>query len=278
MADNKNKRCPQCSGDIDAFGSCRRCGREWTETLEPDEQAVGLPEGEQHPAVKKVGKRKSRKTRFTKSKGALQGAEFVTFKSPVPQKYADWMIGDGDDETEIIKKRSLMRLDSRRSYNAMGLSIRAFNMQKGALISLTNLWEFLSEDEQKLLAPTMSILKRAFDDIRTVSQVKIKEAAEMEMALDKAHHSARQRRLKMMDAENRKKFAINIKPGEDTEGFSTPEPAVIDPKLLTDPRLNVAPTKEELLELAKQKLSNLDQEKRLKKRGDRLASEDPTEE
>ena len=272
MADNSAKSCPRCGGEIDYFGSCKRCGREWTEHLEEDEPAVGLPEGEQHPAVKKIGTRKPRKSRFTKSKAALQGKEFQTFKPAMPQEYAGWMIGDGDDETEIIRKRSLMRLDSRKTYNALGLSMRAYNMQKGALLSLTNLWEFLSEDEQKMLAPTMGRLKQAFDDLRAVSQVKVKEAAEMEMALDKAHKSARKARLRLVEAEKRKK-AKNIKPGEDTEGLSNPEPA----KLLEDPKLLAKLTKEELLELAKARLASIDQEKALRKRAERpLDEDDPT--
>src|SRR5271157_1023756 len=164
MADNSAKSCPRCGGEIDYFGSCKRCGREWTEHLEEDEPAVGLPEGEQHPAVKKIGTRKPRKSRFTKSKAALQGKEFQTFKPAMPQEYAGWMIGDGDDETEIIRKRSLMRLDSRKTYNALGLVSRACESQKGALLWLGHLAEFLDDDERKALAPTIGLLKRAFAD------------------------------------------------------------------------------------------------------------------
>ena len=39
-----DKRCPQCSGEIDFFGSCRKCGREWSESLEDEEKSVGLPD------------------------------------------------------------------------------------------------------------------------------------------------------------------------------------------------------------------------------------------
>src|SRR5271170_7740267 len=132
MADNSSKRCPQCGGAIDYFGSCRRCGREWSESLEEEEIAEGLPEGQQHPAeVKPPAKTSRKRNRFTKSS---QGPKATA----AADKYALWRIdASRDDETEIIKKRSLMRLDSRRTYNAMGLSLRAHEAQKAALLWLS---------------------------------------------------------------------------------------------------------------------------------------------
>lgn len=257
MVDNNTKRCPRCGGEIDYFGSCRKCGREWSEHLEEDEQAEGLPEGEQHPAVKKVATRKPRKSRYTKTKGA---------KPPIPWKYADWMIDDGDDETEIIRKRSLMRLDAKRTYSALGLVSRAHESQKGVLLWLGHLAEFLDDNERKVLAPTIGLLKRAFTNLTEIRQAKAVETARIELALEKAHKSARRVRLRMMDEAKRKLSAKRIVPGRDTEGFSTPEPVALDLKLLEDPKLLAKLTKEELLELAKEKLANLDQEKALRRK------------
>src|SRR5271156_4982242 len=103
MADNSSKRCPQCGGAIDYFGSCRRCGREWTENLDEEEVAEGLPEGQQHPSeIKPPKSKKPRKNRFTKS--SMSAAD----------KRSLWRIDvSNDDDAEITKKRSLMRLDSR---------------------------------------------------------------------------------------------------------------------------------------------------------------------
>jgi len=53
MADETKKQCPQCNGQIDFFGSCRKCGRQWSEDLELGEKAFGLPEGEQYKSVVK---------------------------------------------------------------------------------------------------------------------------------------------------------------------------------------------------------------------------------
>lgn len=262
MADNANKRCPQCGGAIDYFGSCRKCGREWSEGLEEDEQAEGLPEGEQHPAeVKKPGKRKTR-NRYTKSSASTNPDD----------KYLQWQIGDVDDDAEIIRKRSLMRLDSRKTYNAMGLALRAHEAEKGALLWLSRLWGFLSEEEQVALTPALDHLKRSFADVKVVAQAKVNEAARMELEMDKAHKSARRARLRLMDAENKRRVKEaaqkTISPGKDTEGYGIPDPATLSPEALGQL------THEELLELAKAKLSNLDQERILRKRGERLTDED----
>ena len=263
MADNSNKRCPQCGGAIDYFGSCRRCGREWSEGLEEEEIAEGLPEGQQHPAeVKPPGKRKTR-NRFTKSSAAADPNS----------TYLHWQIGDSDDELEIIKKRSLMRLDSRKTYNAMGLALRAHEAEKGALLWLSRLWEFLSEKEQVALTPALEFLKRSFVDIKAVAQAKVNEAARMELEMDKAHKSARKARLRMMNAENKRRIKEAARnempgPGQDSEGFGVPDPLMLSPEALE------SLTHEELLELAKAKLSNLDQERMLRKRGERSVDED----
>jgi hypothetical protein len=273
MADNKDKRCPNCTGEIDFFDTCKKCGREWSDTLGEGEKAVGLPEGEQHPAeVKKVGSRPSRKTRFTKTKGALEGKEFATLAPGIAPQFLPWMIDPAkDDDNEIVRKRSLMRLDSRKIYNAMGLSVRAHDAQKAALLWITRVWEFLSDDEKKALDPTLQRMKAAFSELRVVAQAKINDAAKMELAMEKAHKQARQARVRIIDDERKKAAVKEIKPHEDTEGFGNPEPVAIDPQSLD------TMSREELLQLAKTRLANLDQEKALRKRKSFTPDENPTE-
>ena len=261
MPDYNNKRCPQCGGAIDYFGSCRRCGREWTDKLEEDELAEGLPEGQQHPAEVKTPAKKRTRTKYTKNS---------TKNYEPDDPYALWQITDQDDETEIIKKRSLMRLDSRKTYNQMGLALRAHEAQKASLLWLSRLWEFLSEAEQQALAQTLEFLKRGYADLKLVAQSKVNEAAKMELELDKAHKSARRARLRLMDAEKRRKEAVakvQIQPGQDTEGYGIPDLANISPKDLEQL------SHEDLLELAKAKLANLDTEKALRKRSQALADD-----
>src|ERR1700675_4009382 len=239
MGKNDSKRCPQCGGAIDYFGSCRRCGREWSEELEDDELAEGLPEGQQHPAEIKPPKTKRNRNRFTKSSSGPKAAEAA-------DKYALWRIDpQRDDDTEIIRKRSLMRLDSRKMYNAVGLSLRAHEANKAALLWLSRLWAFLSDEEQTALTPALEHLKRGFADLKLVAQAKVNEAARMEVELEKEHRSARTARIRLMNEEAKKRqkeaATVQIAPGEDTEGFGVPEPMSISPENLE------SLTREELL-------------------------------
>jgi hypothetical protein len=264
---NAHKRCPQCSGEIDYFGSCRRCGREWSEGLEEDEAAEGLPEGQQHPSeVKPKPTKKLRRNRFTKSSKKATASD---------DKYALWRIDSAnDDDTEIIRKRSLMRLDSRKIYNQMGLSLRAHEAEKAALLWLSRLWDFLSDEEQRAITPAIDHLKRSFADVRVVAQAKVNEAAKMEIELEKEHKAARTARLRLINAATKKRVeaAKQITPGQDTEGMNLPDPATLDPKALE------SLSQEDLLELAKAKLGNLDQEKALRRRAERPVDDDSPEE
>jgi hypothetical protein len=268
---NAHKRCPQCSGEIDYFGSCRRCGREWSEGLEEDETAAGLPEGQQHPSeIKPQPTKKLRRNRHTKSSKKASDPD---------DKYALWRIDPAnDDDTEIIRKRSLMRLDSRKTYNAMGLSLRAHEANKAALLWLSRLWEFLSDEEQSALTPALEHLKHGFADLKVVAQAKVNEAARMEIELEKEHKAARAARLfqqkkkaQGVDPALQSGKAKEIMPGEDTEGLGL-DLATIDPKALE------SLSHEELLELAKAKLSNLDKEKALRRRVERPDDGDSPEE
>jgi hypothetical protein len=267
MGKNDNKRCPQCGGSIDYFGSCRRCGREWSEKLEDDEQAVGKKEGEQFESKVKPPKKTRTRNKNTKTSAPRDEND----------KFALWRIdADNDGDVEITRKRSLMRLDSRKTYNQMGLSLRAHRAQKDCLQWLSRLWEFLSEDEKAALTPTLEHLKRGFADLTLVAQQKVNDAARMELEIDKEHKAARTARMRILNEQAQaRKDAANkaptIQPGQDTEGFAVPDLATIDPKALA------TLTPEELMELAKAKLSNLDQEKALRKRSERTADENPEE-
>lgn len=283
MPRNAEKRCPQCGGQIDYFGSCRKCGREWTEKLEIDEQAAGKPEGQQHDAyVKEQRGKKLARSRNTKNPKRAKRAALK-----LPEKFAEWMIDPvRDSETEVIRKRSLMRLNSRKIYNAMGLSVRSHENQKAALLWFERLWEFLEEDERAALAPVVESLKVSYIGVRNLAQLKVREAAEMEIVMEKAHKQARKARLRLLEEDAKKKardkktgkvpkeligpwgpyepgaagpsqppglgHVVPIMPGQDTEGFSTPEPAVIPP--------------EKLLSFAKERLANLDKEKKQRRK------------
>ncbi len=232
--DYKNKRCPKCGSPVDIMETCVKCGRKWTEELDKDPQgkiiepAIGLDEGKQYESIiKKIGKRKPRKSRFQKSTDELKGKKFKTFSDALPNQFRHWEIRDSDSETEIIQKRSLMRLDSRRIYNQMGLSVRAQESSKAALVWLVKMWEFLETEEQAALEPTLRSLKLAFESLSVVRQAKIAQATKMEKAMEKAHQQARKARIKA--AERASKDASKMPPPDsDSEGLGL-MPVALDP-------------------------------------------------
>lgn len=219
---NAGRRCPACSGEVDRFGSCRRCGRA-------------------EPAPAGPGPKPPRKG----------GAP----PEPAPAgKYAAWQISDRDDDTEIVRKRSLMRLDSRRTYEAMGSSVRAHEAQKASLLWLVRLFDVSDEAEKEALGRMIRQAKAAFEQLGEVRRDRIAAAAGMEKAMEAAHAQARRARLKQADkarADARRAAAKAIAPGEDTEGYSNPEPAALPP--------------EDLLERAREALGGLDGEKRARR-------------
>lgn len=238
-----------CGSPVDMLETCRRCGRQWSEKLEEGEEAVGLEPGKQYdPYVeqpKKVGPRTKRKGRFAKSQEQLSGKKFVAFTDDLPPQFAGWEIRNSDDEGEISRKRSLMRLDSRKIYNQMGLSVRAQESSKAALLWLSKLWGFLEVEEQQVLAPVLEALKEAFGMLTLVRQSKIGQALKMEKAMERAYQQARAARVEAM--KKRTKEASKFPPADqDSEGMGLP-PFAIDPQLL--------------LEQAKEKLLKLDKSK-----------------
>lgn len=252
----KSKRCPKCGSPVDIMETCVKCGRKWTPELEKDpsgniiEPAIGLDEGKQYESVvKKIGKRKPRKSRFQKSSDELSGKKFTTFSSQLPEQFKGWEIKESDNEAEIVRKRSLMRLDSRKIYNQMGLSVRAQENSKAALLWLVKLWEFLDADEKEALAPTLRTLKVAFETLTLVRSSKIAQATAMEKAMEKAHQQARKARIKAA-AEAAKNADKMPAPDQDSEGLGL-TPVALDPN--------------ELLAQATENLLRLEQEKQDRK-------------
>src|SRR5271157_5050851 len=89
------KKCQniKCGGIIDAFNTCLTCG-------EPYKEPKARPE-----EAKKAGTRVPRPQRDT------------------PDEFKLWQVSADDPETEVVRKRSLMRLESRKIHTAMGLTV-----------------------------------------------------------------------------------------------------------------------------------------------------------
>src|SRR5208337_1538961 len=171
--EDKFRQCPACFGPIDYFNSCRKCGREWTPELsetEKLEQAESQRDAEtEEPKPALVGEREAALERDKEEILGKKPKVVGTKKKNLPASFKLWEIHDGDNDAEITRKRSLMRLDSRKIYNQMGLSMRAYQNLKAAMLSLTRLWGFLDEPEREAFAPTAELLKQGMMGLAELS-------------------------------------------------------------------------------------------------------------
>jgi hypothetical protein len=235
-----DKRCPRCGNDIDSLGSCRVCGRQWSSELEEEESVLGpdgqpLPEDTDPDTIKPYDPFKKKPAKKTKKIGYQKRD---TFTDSLPDSFKLWAINpDADSDTEIVRKRSLMRLESGKIYNQMGLSVRAQETQRNVLIWITRLWEFLDESDREILAPTVASLKVGMEVLNDLRKAKVARAAAMEKQLTKEHRSALKARLvalekKRTEAAKAKTATKVTQPGQDSEGFSVPQPVALDPNVL----------------------------------------------
>lgn len=242
--DPKFISCPACGGPIDYWNTCRQCGRAWTAELTETEKLeladkeneVDLTEEEEEEGPKKLGDRESP---LIRSEEELSGKVAKKLGSAAQgAKGRIWEIEEGDSETVISRKRSLMRLDSRKIYNAMGLAVRAQEGQRGVLLWLSRLWEFLDESDRKSFAPTAELLKKAMVELTKLRKAKVDAAVEMEQRVNKEHTKARQVRFTTAKVGGgKKKKASKTKvtePGADTEGYETAPLVDLDPTELME--------------------------------------------
>jgi hypothetical protein len=237
--EDKFRQCPKCYGPIDYFNTCRRCGRPWTPTLTKAEiqemEAEARGEESEDPEPVLVGERESALTREMEEIVGEKAKPVGTKKKNTSPIFKHWEILDGDDDTEIVRKRSLMRLDARKIYNQMGLAMRAYQTQKQVLICLTNLWGFLDEPEREAFAPTAEMLKQGLMGLAELSSKKVNLAAQMEEALLREKRKARTvRSAKDVINAAIKKATKLTTPGADSEGFETVDLVDLDPEELME--------------------------------------------
>ena len=237
--------CPACGGPIDYWNTCRQCGRAWTAELTETEKLEMADkentkdlteEDEEEGELKKLSDRESPMIRSEEElSGKIAKKLAPDARNP---KGRVWEIEEGDSETVISRKRSLMRLDSRKVYNAMGLAVRAQEGQRGVLLWLSRLWEFLDEDDRKSFAPTAELLKRAMVELTKLRKTKVDAAVEMEQRVNKEQSRARQVRYATAKVSGgKKKRASKTKvtePGADTEGYETAPLVDLDPNELME--------------------------------------------
>lgn len=235
--------CPACGGPIDYWNTCRQCGRAWTPELTETEKleladkenTKDLTEEDEEEGVKGLGNRESA---LTRSEEELSGKVAKKLAPGAHPKGRVWEIEEGDSETVISRKRSLMRLDSRKIYNAMGLAVRAQEGQRGVLLWLSRLWEFLDEDDRRAFAPTAELLKKAMVELTKLRKAKVDAAVDMEKVVNREHNKARQIRYTTANVSGGKKKKVSktkvTEPGADTEGFETAPLVDLDPDELME--------------------------------------------
>lgn len=256
----EQKVCPRCQGAIDSFGSCRMCGREWSEKLEPDEV-----EGEEEPAeLDEAGKPIAKEPEDEEEEP--EPKKIAEKKFPKLPGFSLWDVTLKDDETEIIRKRSLLRLVSRRVYTQMGLSVRAHENQRATMMWLQRCWEQSEGEEADQLKLIIDTIRPAFDILGNFRQEKIEQVAQMEKASERVYAKARQARVlaeqkKQKKLQKEKGAAIEtITPQQDSEGLGL-SPVAINPKLIED-------TARELLALEEAKQGKKAKRAKRKKKGD----------
>jgi hypothetical protein len=101
-----------------------------------------------------------------------------------------------DDEPEVIRKRALLRLNSRKVYDLMGVSVKAQEAQKAAVGWLTRLADEMDIDdptlqqERNALIPLIMSMQDSLKKLTAIRQVKVKQAEQMEEIATKARRKA----------------------------------------------------------------------------------------
>jgi hypothetical protein len=121
-----------------------------------------------------------------------------------------------DDEVEVVRKRALLRLNSRKVYGLMGVSVKAQEAQKSALGWLMRLADEMDIDDPTLqeerneLLPLIKTMQETLGKLTAIRQVKVKQAERMEEVASKARRKAAavRRRVAKKEIEKSKDFFV----------------------------------------------------------------------
>jgi len=114
----------------------------------------------------------------------------------LPFKFRVEIDPEADSEVEVTRKRALLRLNSTKVYNLMGLSVKAHESQKTTLQWLIRLADELDIDDPALqkersqLLPLIQTMQGTLQQLAQIQQVKIKQAEVMEATVTKARRKA----------------------------------------------------------------------------------------
>lgn len=113
-----------------------------------------------------------------------------------------------DDEIEVARKRALLRLNTTRFYNQMGLAVKAHESLLDSARFINNLLEHVEDEEKAALKPIIEGLSILQTELEKLRKAKVSQALKMEEILDKSRKQARAVRQKV-DEKSKEKLKKN---------------------------------------------------------------------
>jgi len=118
----------------------------------------------------------------------------------LPFKFRVDINPDDDGETEVSRKRALLRLNSQRVYTQMGCSVQALGSMRTVMRWLSRLMENMDEEDQKAALPAVSAASASLSRIDALSREKVEQAVRMEEEVERARKDARVARVRLAKA------------------------------------------------------------------------------
>jgi hypothetical protein len=115
----------------------------------------------------------------------------------LPFKFRTDIDPEHDGETEISRKRSLMRLNTQRIYMQMGCTAQAFLSLAASVKWLARLSENVDEEEREAVAPLLEMVKNVLGKAGEFNRKKIAQAVSMEEEVNGAIKKTRKVRLRL---------------------------------------------------------------------------------
>jgi hypothetical protein len=115
----------------------------------------------------------------------------------LPFKYRVEIDPDKDNETEVIRKKSLLNLNSRRVYMQMGCAVKAYNSMRETAKWIANLFQNMDDEDRTAAAPVFMGMEGMLYALENLSNQKIAEAVKMEEVVERERKRARAARMRL---------------------------------------------------------------------------------
>lgn len=115
----------------------------------------------------------------------------------IPFKYRADIEPEQDDETEVIRKEALLRLNSQRVYMQMGCAVKAYNSIKETAKWVANLFENMDEEDRNAASSVFMGIEGMMFGLESLSNQKIEQAVRMEELVERERKKARAARMRL---------------------------------------------------------------------------------